>query len=286
MRILVTGGRGQLGLSLQKIGGDYAAHRFVYTDLPETDITDRAAVEALIEREGIELIINCAAYTAVDKAESEPELARRINCEGPKVLAQIAKKHGLKLIHVSTDYVFDGESCHPLHEDRPASPVGVYGITKREGEIAIEQTGCDAAIVRTAWLYSEFGNNFVKTMLRVGAQRESLSVVYDQVGTPTYAPDLGAALLLIAEKGIGGFEIYHFSDEGVISWYDFAREIFDLAGMTTRVEAIESDQYPTPAKRPAYSVLSKDKIKQLGAVVPYWKDSLKICFEALKQNPL
>lgn len=285
MHILVTGANGQLGCSLQKIAGAYPQHTFVYTDLPETDITDKTGLEALVEHHRIELIVNCAAYTAVDRAESEPELARKINCEGPRTLARVTKERGLRLIHVSTDYVFDGESCHPLKEDQPTSPTGVYGITKLAGEKAIEETGCNAAIVRTAWLYSEFGNNFVKTMLKVGAQRESLSVVYDQIGTPTYAPDLAAALLHIAGQGIEGFQVYHFSGEGVISWYDFAKEIFEMAGMPTRVEAIESWQYPSAAKRPAYSVLAKDKIKQLGAVVPYWKDSLKVCFEALKQNP-
>ncbi len=286
MHILVTGANGQLGRSLQKIANTYPQHTFVYTDLPETDITDASGLETLIRTHQIDLIINCAAYTAVDRAESEPELAHKINCEGPRTLALLSQKHDLKLIHVSTDYVFDGESCHPLKEDQTTSPIGVYGVTKLAGEQEIEASGCKAAIVRTAWLYSEFGNNFVKTMLRVGQQRDCLNVVYDQIGTPTYAPDLAAALMLIAERGINDFQIYHFSGEGVISWYDFAQTIFELTGMSTHVNAIESWQYPSAAKRPAYSVLAKDKIKQLGAIVPYWRDSLKICLEALKQNSL
>ncbi len=281
MRILVTGANGQLGLSLRKIAGGHPQHTFTYTDLPEADITSRESIEGLVTEHGIELIVNCAAYTAVDKAESDPDTAHRINAEGPRVLARIARARDLKLIHVSTDYVFTGEGCHPLHEEDLAGPTGVYGRTKFEGELAVREEGCDAAVVRTAWLYSEFGANFVKTMLRLGAERETLSVVYDQVGTPTYAPDLAEALLAIAEDGIRGYEVYHYSNEGVASWYDFAREIFTLAGLPVQLEPIESREYPTPARRPAYSVLSKTKIKALGAKVPYWKDSLKTCLNEL-----
>lgn len=282
MNILVTGGKGQLGCSLQKISTIYTQHHFVFTDMPEADITDRHCMERLVEEHSINLIINCAAYTAVDRAESDIELAERINVHGPCILAQVARERSVQLIHISTDYVFDGNSCHPIHEEQPTDPIGVYGRTKRAGEEAIEREGGDAAIIRTAWLYSEFGNNFVKTMLRLGNERDALNVVYDQIGTPTYAPDLAHAILCVAEHGIRGVEYYHYSNEGVISWYDFAQEIFALAQVSVSVTAIESYLYPVPAKRPAYSVLAKDKIKAIGASVPYWKESLKACLLALK----
>lgn len=282
MRILVTGANGQLGLSLRKVAAAHPEHTLVCTDLPEADITDRGAIEALVEKNGTELIINCAAYTAVDKAESDEQLARTINAGGPRTLAAIARERGIGLIHISTDYVFSGEGCRPLREDDPAGPTGAYGRTKFEGELSVRESGCDAAVVRTSWLYSEFGVNFVRTMLRLGAEREALSVVYDQVGTPTYAPDLADALLQLASRGISGYEVYHYSNEGVASWYDFAWEIFSLAGLPVRLSPIESSQYPTPARRPAYSVLAKEKIKSLGIAVPYWKDSLQTCLNAIQ----
>lgn len=286
MNILVTGGKGQLGRSLQKISSEYSSHTFVFTDMPEADITDMECMTRLIGKYNVDIIVNCAAYTAVDKAESDENMARKINRNGVKVLADRAKKYDIKLVHISTDYVFSGEYCHPLHEDQPTEPVGVYGKTKLEGEEEIEKSGCNAAIIRTAWLYSEFGNNFLKTMLRLGKERDSLNVVYDQVGTPTYATDLAYAIMKVVESGINGLEVYHFSNEGAVSWYDFAKEIFAEAGIDVHVSAIESYLYPMPAKRPAYSVLSKDKIKTIGVSVPYWKDSMKKCLNILLEEKI
>lgn len=281
MNILVTGAKGQLGRSLEKTAPRYPLHRLILTDVPEGDITDPACMQSLVKQHAVGLIVNCAAYTAVDKAETDAALAEKINAEGPRILAGIARQEGIGLIHVSTDYVFNGEHCHPLHEEDPTGPTGVYGRTKLSGEEAIRESGCEAVIIRTSWLYSEFGNNFLKTMLRLGRENAQLTVVYDQVGTPTYAPDLAEAILYLADRGIAGSELYHFSNEGVTSWYDFAWAIFDLSGMPVEVNAVESDRYPTAAKRPAYSVLSKDKIRSSGVPVPYWRDSLKVCLGAL-----
>ncbi len=286
MNILVTGGKGQLGCSLQKISSEYSSHTFVFTDMPEADITDMECMTRLIGKYNVDIIVNCAAYTAVDKAENDEDIARKINRDGVKVLADMAKKYDVKLVHISTDYVFSGEHYHPLHEDQVTEPVGVYGKTKLEGEREIEKSGCNAAIIRTAWLYSEFGNNFLKTMLRLGKERDSLNVVYDQVGTPTYATDLAYAIMKVVESGINGLEVYHFSNEGAVSWYDFAKEIFAEAGIDVHVSAIESYLYPMPAKRPAYSVLSKDKIKTIGVSVPYWKDSMKKCLNILLEEKI
>ena len=282
MNILVTGANGQLGNSVRKIASNYTQHHFLYTDMPEVDITDLQLLEDLVKKENIGAIINCAAFTAVDKAEGCEELAAKINVDGPKNLALAAKSVGAKLVHISTDYVFDGKSCLPLKETDPTQPIGVYGKTKRQGEIEVEKTGCDAIVIRTAWLYSEYGNNFVKTMLRLGKERESLNVVYDQVGTPTYATDLAYAIMVLLEKGFKGFNTYHYSNEGVISWFDFTKAIFEIAGLKTKVNAIESFEYPTAAERPAYSVLNKRKIKAEGVNVPYWKDSLVQCIKLLE----
>lgn len=283
MNILVTGGNGQLGRSLDKAAKDFPQYKLLFTDMPEADITDSNCIGSLANRYDAGLIINCAAYTAVDKAESDEQTAHRINAFGPEVLAGIAKERNIPLIHISTDYVFDGQNCRPLKEDDATCPAGAYGRTKLAGEKAVEASGCNAAVIRTAWLYSEFGNNFVKTMLRVATERNSLRVVYDQVGTPTYAPDLAHAILTLAKKEINGFNLYHYSNEGAISWYDFAKAIFELSGTEIPVEAVGSDLYPTPARRPAYSVLAKDRIKAAGVAVPYWKDSLKECLKALKE---
>ncbi len=284
MNILVTGANGQLGNSVQKISSNYPQHKFIYTDMPEVDITNLQLLEDLVKRENINAIINCAAFTAVDKAESCEELAAKINIDGPKNLALAAKSVGAKLVHISTDYVFDGKSSLPLKESDATQPIGVYGRTKRQGEVEVEKSGCDAIVIRTAWLYSEYGNNFVKTMIRLGKERDSLNVVYDQIGTPTYATDLAIAIMTLLEKGITGFQTYHFSNEGVISWFDFTNAIFEIAGLTTKVNAIESFEYPTAAERPAYSVLNKRKIKEAGVTVPYWKESLKKCIAILEQQ--
>lgn len=281
---MVTGANGQLGNSVRKIAGNYPQHKFIYTDMPEVDITNLPLLEDLVKKESVGAIINCAAFTAVDKAESCEELAAKINVDGPKNLALAAKSVGAKLVHISTDYVFDGKSSLPLKETDATQPIGVYGRTKRQGEIEVEKSGCDAIVIRTAWLYSEYGNNFVKTMLRLGKERESLNVVYDQIGTPTYATDLAYAIMTLLEKGFKGFDTYHFSNEGVISWFDFTKAIFEIAGLGTKVSAIESFEYPTAAERPAYSVLNKRKIKAAGVSVPYWKESLKTCISLLEKQ--
>jgi len=284
MNILITGANGQLGNSIRKIAAKYPSYHFFFTDIPEVDITDAALLEQLIRTNNIQAIINCAAYTAVDKAETDIESAQKINTDGPRNLATAAKKANIKLIHVSTDYVFNGKNNLPLKETDPTDPVGVYGKTKLDGEIAVKESGCDALVIRTAWLYSEFGGNFVKTMLRLGKEKEELSVVYDQIGTPTYATDLAVAILELLQKGFSGHTLYHYSNEGVISWYDFAKAIFDLLAINIKLNAIESAEYPTPAKRPAYSVLNKQKIKTAGINVPYWRDSLVDCLKILNSQ--
>lgn len=286
MNILVTGGNGQLGLSIKKISGQYPAHNFFFADLPDADITHEENITELVKKNEIDIIVNCAAYTAVDKAESEPEAARNINVIGPRVLARICKKYDLKLVHISTDYVFDGESNVPLLETNSCdNPIGVYGQTKKDAEDMIAESEVDSVIIRTAWLYSEFGNNFVKTMLRLAENRNELGVIFDQIGTPTYAPDLAVAIAEIINKGIEkGCNIYHYSNEGVCSWYDFAKEIFGQSGIDMKVNPLHTYEYQTPAKRPKYSVLDKSKIKSEGIHVPYWKDSLKTCLEELKKQ--
>jgi dTDP-4-dehydrorhamnose reductase len=281
MNILVTGSNGQLGRSIQKIASFYPSFDFLFTDIAEVDITDSQGIEKLIVENQIKAIINCAAYTAVDKAETDRESAARINADGPFILAQIAKRFNVKLIHISTDYVFSGKSYLPLKESDPTNPIGVYGQTKLEGELAVIKSGCDSLIIRTSWLYSEFGNNFVKTMLHLGGVKSELNVIYDQIGTPTYAEDLARTILFLLQKDFSGNTIYHYSNEGAISWYDFADAIFDLSGISIKLNAIESFEYPTAAQRPFYSVLNKRKIKEQGVIVPYWRDSLINCLKNL-----
>ncbi|MCQ2194396.1 MAG: dTDP-4-dehydrorhamnose reductase [Paludibacteraceae bacterium] len=280
MNILVTGANGQLGNSIRKISASYPNNYF-FTDMPEVDITNLALLENLMKEKQIDAIINCAAYTAVDKAEDDVALATKINVDGPRNLAIAAKNANAKLVHVSTDYVFGGKAYLPLKESDPTAPIGVYGRTKLAGEEAVKEVGCDAVVVRTAWLYSEFGGNFVKTMLRLGRERSELGVVYDQVGTPTYATDLAVALMELLTKGFSGFSLYHYSNEGVISWYDFAKTIFDLSDIHIKLNALESSEYPSKAERPAYSVLNKKKIREAGIKVPYWRDSLVECLRLL-----
>lgn len=281
-RILVTGGSGQLGLSLKKISGDYPEHVFLFTDVSELDITDSAAVDAMIKRECIDVIVNCAAYTAVDRAEAEPEAARRINAFGAGVLAGAAARSGATLVHISTDYVFDGKADEPYAETASPCPCSVYGATKAEGESLVLASGCRGAIVRTAWLYSEFGRNFVRTMLSLAAVRRSVSVVCDQRGAPTYATDLARAVMTLVGRGLAPTaQIYHFTDEGQCTWNMFAERIFALAGVDCNVEAITTEQYGAAAPRPAYSVLSLDKIKAAGVRVPQWEQSLAECIEII-----
>lgn len=282
MNILVTGANGQLGNSIRKISEEYSSNNYFFSDMPEVDITNLALLEGLMKEKKIEAIINCAAYTAVDRAEDDAALAAKINVDGPRNLAIAAKNANAKLVHISTDYVFDGKCNLPLKETDNTAPIGVYGRTKRAGEVAVEEVGGDAIIIRTAWLYSEFGGNFVKTMLRLGKEKTEMGVVYDQIGTPTFATDLAYAIMDLLTKGFSGFTLYHFSNEGVISWYDFAKTVFDLSGINMKLNALESSEYPSKAERPAYSVLNKKKIKQAGVRVPYWRDSLIKCLDLLK----
>lgn len=275
---LVVGANGQLGNELKEQLKDKA----VYVDRDELDITDKAAVEAFFNGQSFEAVINCAAYTAVDKAEEDAQTAERINVDGPRNLAAT----GVPLIHISTDYVFDGTNYRPYTEDDQPHPQTVYGKTKLAGEQAVMATAQTAIIIRTAWLYSTFGNNFVKTMRKLGAERESLNVIFDQVGTPTYAADLARAIVtILSQIKTGMKEIYHFSNEGVCSWYDFALAIMAQSDLNCQVMPIESKDYPTPAKRPHYSVLNKAKIKRdFGIKINNWAVSLAECVEKMNNG--
>lgn len=285
-RILITGANGQLGNEMRLLSEEYDNFEFDFTDIAELDLCNAEAVLEYCERTKPSYIVNCAAYTAVDKAEDDIELCRKVNRDAVENLAKAATAVGAKVLHVSTDYVFDGSNTTPYLETDPVCPASAYGRTKLEGEEAL-QANCPAyVILRTAWLYSEFGNNFVKTMIRLGKERETLSVVSDQIGTPTYARDLADALMDIvvaAEKGNFIPGIYHFSNEGVCSWYEFTLMIHELAGITTcQVSPIASKDYPAKAPRPAYSVLSKEKIKaDYGIYIPAWEESLADCIERL-----
>ncbi|MCL1868168.1 MAG: dTDP-4-dehydrorhamnose reductase [Paludibacter sp.] len=282
--ILITGSNGQLGNEMRLLSENYAnRYNFIFTDVAELDITNISDLRDFFNHTKIDFIVNCAAYTAVDKAEDDVELCYKINCDAVENLAKIAREHNINIIHVSTDYVFDGKTHLPYAETMNVNPASVYGKSKLAGEQILQKICPDAVIIRTSWLYSSFGNNFVKTMLRLGKERETLNVVFDQIGTPTAAADLAAAIMQIIdfEKFTGG--IYHFSNEGAISWYDFTKAIHRIARITTcKVNPIESKNYPARAPRPFYSVLNKDKIKQTYQIeVPYWEDSLQICIEKL-----
>ena len=297
---MVTGANGQLGNEMRIVSGQ-TADNYIFTDVVniegvETtllDITDADAVRRIVKENGVRCIVNCAAYTNVDKAESDEALCRKLNAEAPKILAGAMKEVGGLLIQISTDYVFGGDPYNtPCREDQKGTPTGVYGATKLEGEQNIEAVGCDHVIIRTAWLYSEFGKNFVKTMLNLTATKPKLNVVFDQAGTPTYAYDLALVIKTVladyaAENPQSGYSktgVYHFSNEGVCSWYDFTKKIAELAGNTgCDIQPCHSDEFPSPVTRPAYSVLDKTKIKQVfGVSVPYWTDSLKICMDNMK----
>ncbi len=287
MNILVTGANGQLGNELRLVTAE-SADRYVFTDVGELDITDAEAIERMVAANGIELIINCAAYTNVDKAEDDRALAERLNTTAVEHLAAAMKRRNGWLVHISTDYVFGGDPYNPpCKEDQQGTPTGVYGETKLHGEQAIARIGCHHIIIRTAWLYSEFGKNFVKTMLDLTASKPELKVVFDQTGTPTYARDLAEAIFAIVEgrKYAGNEGIYHYSNEGVCSWYDFTKTIAELAGRTKcDIQPCHSDEFPSKVKRPAYSVLDKTKIKTVfGLRIPYWTDSLKTCLQNLKE---
>ena len=282
MNILITGCNGQLGNEIQLLEKQYPQHTFFNTDVAELDITDQQAIVQFIDENAIDGIVNCAAYTAVDKAEDNEELCQLLNAEAPAFLAYAIDQRDGWMIHVSTDYVFDGTKHTPYVEDDDTCPDSVYGKTKLVGEFNVQKLCRRSMIIRTAWLYSSFGNNFVKTMIRLGKEKEQLGVIFDQIGTPTYARDLAVAIMAAVEKGVVP-GIYHFSNEGVISWYDFAKAIHRLAGITTcRVRPLHTAEYPTPAHRPHYSVLDKTKIKEtFGIEIPYWEESLSECVKML-----
>jgi len=289
-KILVTGANGQLGSELQKIQSEFSNFEFVFTDSKFLDITHKASIESVFAKDKFNFVINCAAYTAVDKAESEPGLANKINSLGVRLLSEVATFHGCKLIHISTDYVFDGVLKNtPFSEQDKEEPLSVYGQSKFEGESQLAKNK-NAIIIRTSWLYSSFGNNFMKTMLRLGSDRNNLNVVCDQVGTPTYAQDLAFSILEIIKRVtqdecdfIPG--VYHFSNEGVCSWYDFAVEIMKMGNLNCKVFPIDSSEYPTPAKRPHYSVLNKNKIKNTFNIeISHWRESAIRCFEEINKK--
>ncbi len=281
--ILITGCNGQLGNEMQVLAGRYTQFTYFFTDVAELDITDEDAVTAYIEANRIDCVVNCAAFTAVDKAETSEELCDRLNHRAPGSLAAAVSRRGGWMIQVSTDYVFDGTQYRPYREEDPTCPATVYGRTKRAGEERVLAACPQSVVIRTAWLYSTYGNNFVKTMLRLGREKDALGVIFDQVGTPTYARDLAVAIFTILDKGpVAG--IYHFSNEGVISWYDFTKAIHRIAGITScRVRPLHTEEYPVPAPRPHYSVLDKTRIKETyGMEIPYWEESLAECIRLLE----
>ena len=286
-QVLVTGAKGQLGNELKELSAAVPFLDFVFVDIDELDLTDDRSVFCFFAKNPIDYVINCAAYTAVDKAESEPGQAQMVNTNAPEILLKAAMEYNpeVKMIHISTDYVFDGEKNTPYTEDDEVNPTGVYGKTKLEGEKRIQDND-NVIIIRTSWLYSSFGHNFVKTVLRLAEERNELRIVSDQVGTPTYAADLAKVILHILEKDVKDnfFKpgIYHFSNEGVASWYDFAVNILELAGINKKVTPIKTKEFPTPAKRPHFSVLDKTKIKKTYNIeIPYWRNSLKRCLKRL-----
>jgi dTDP-4-dehydrorhamnose reductase len=284
MKILVTGAKGQLGSELQLLAKDYVQHQFIFTDVEELDITNQEKVEAFINSEIPDVTINCAAYTAVDNAENDYDKALRINAISAGYLGESVHRHNGILIHISTDYVFDGTAHRPYTESDPVNPESAYAKSKFEGEKAVINSGSRAIIIRTSWLYSGFGNNFVKTILKYSRERESLRVVFDQVGSPTYARDLARSILTILPSldDFNGTEIFNFSDEGVASWYDFALAITEFAGISCKICPIETKDYPLPAKRPFYSVLNKAKFKERFQIeIPHWRESLKECIRIL-----
>lgn len=282
-KILVTGANGQLGNEMRVLAAEHPEYVYYFTDVVELDICDGEAVRAFVREQAIDVIVNCAAFTAVDRAEDEPELCERLNATAVGNLASAAAACGAALIQVSTDYVFDGTGHVPYREADPTCPNSVYGRTKRAGEELALARCPHTMVIRTAWLYSTFGNNFVKTMLRLGRERDSLGVVFDQVGTPTYARDLARAIFAALAQDVPA-GVYHFSNEGVCSWYDFTKSIHRWAGITTcRVRPLHSDEYPAKAPRPAYSVLDKTCIKQtLGIEIPHWEESLGECIRLLE----
>lgn len=288
MNVLVTGANGQLGTSI-RLKSENKRDNYIFTDVAELDITDPAAVEAFVEANDIDMIVNCAAYTNVERAEDDAAFAEVLNADAPGFLAEAMAKRGGSLIHVSTDYVFGGNSGNtPRSESEPSNPTGVYGSSKLHGEEKVVESGVDYVILRTAWLYSEYGNNFVKTMMRLLEEKPQLKVVFDQTGTPTYAADLAEAIvdMIDRRKVKDNKGIYHFSNEGVCSWYDFTKEIARQAGLdAAKVIPCHSDEFPSKVVRPSFSVLDKTKYKEtFGREIPYWTDSLSVCIRNLKED--
>ncbi len=286
INVLVSGSNGQLGSEIRELSTSYL-YSFFFTDKETLDITNELYIKNFVKTNSIDVIINCAGYTAVDKAEIEKDLADKINHIAVKNLAQISRENNIKLIHISTDYVFDGKNYQPYKEEDVTNPQSIYGKSKLEGENAIiEHDLVNSIIIRTSWVYSSFGNNFLKTMLRLGKEKKELAVIFDQVGTPTYAKDLAKTILDIIPKiNNKKTEIFNYSNEGVLSWYDFAKEIMKMAKLSCMINPIETKDYPTPAKRPHYSVLNKSKIKSTFKIeIPYWKDSLDDCLRKLGER--
>jgi dTDP-4-dehydrorhamnose reductase len=290
MNILVTGSNGQLGSEIKDLAANYKNFNLFFMDLPELDICNGVTLSAFILNQKINTVINCAAFTEVDQAEEVPEIAAQVNAKGVLNLVNALKKVDGKLIHISTDYVFDGKTSFPYQESHEVNPIGVYGNTKRSGELFVINSDIDSIVIRTSWLYSAYGNNFVKKMLKLGHERDELGVIFDQVGTPTNASDLAKTcldILAYSKKDNINFgrNIYHYSNEGVTSWYDFATAIMELGSLDCKVRPIETKDYPTPAKRPHFSVLNKSKIKiDFNIEIPYWRDSLEKCIKKLKSN--
>lgn len=286
MKILVTGANGQLGNEMRVLSEKYPQHKFIFTDVQELDICNKQAVGIFFEENKIDFVVNCAAYTAVTKAEEDIELSFAINRDAVRNLGEASAKVGAKIIHVSTDYVFDGKTYLPYTEDVPVNPESIYGKSKEEGEKALLEVCKESVILRTSWLYSSFGNNFVKTMIKLGRERDNLTVIFDQIGTPTYARDLAFAIMAVieAEQFVAG--IYHYSNEGVCSWYDFAKSIHQNWGITScEVLPLETKDYPDKTPRPFYSVLNKSKVKNTYKLkIPHWEESLIQCLDILKKE--
>ncbi|MDX9814494.1 MAG: dTDP-4-dehydrorhamnose reductase [Sulfurimonadaceae bacterium] len=286
LNVLVTGSNGQVGSEIRELANNYS-YNFFFTDRSNIDITSKDSIKSFCEKNSINTIINCAAYTAVDKAESDIVNADLINRKAVKKLAIVSSELNIKLIHISTDYVFDGKNFKPYIEEYQTNPQSTYGKTKLDGELELINTNpLNSIIIRTSWVYSYYGNNFVKTMLKLGKQKDELGVIYDQVGTPTYAKDLAKTILdIIPQIENSKVEIYNYSNEGVLSWYDFAKEIMKMAKLDCKINPIESKDYPTPAKRPHFSLLNKSKIKsKFNIEIPYWKDGLDDCLRRLGER--
>lgn len=284
--LLITGSKGQLGNEMQIAAKNYPEFKFIFTDVEELDICNKTALQYFVAENGVDYIVNCAAYTAVDKAEDDAELCYKINRDAVRNIAEVAGENGLKVVHISTDYVFDGTNHIPYTENDAVCPATIYGKSKLDGENILQQIiSRQAIIIRTSWLYSSFGNNFVKTMLKLGGEREKLTVIFDQIGTPTYAAELANVILKVISHKEFVEGIYHFSNEGVCSWYDFTKSIHRLANIQCDVQPIESKDYPTRTPRPNYSVLNKAKIKLVyGLTIPHWEESLVKCIGILNQT--